>query len=121
MKRALFLALSVSVGGCASVTDGTLESKSLITFSSKPSNAQVLVNGVTVCRTPCQYRTPRYLMRAISLVAEDGAVVDIDVTKDFNAAILGNVIAGGGVGLVIDGVTGRASVGRDKVHVSFED
>jgi hypothetical protein len=59
-------------------------------------------------------------LKAISLVADDGAVVDIDVTSEFNAAILGNVIAGGGIGLVLDGVTGRATVARDRVHVNFD-
>ena len=78
------------------------------------------MNGSTVCRTPCQYRTPRYFLKAISLVADDGSVVDIDVTSEFNAAILGNVIAGGGVGLILDGVTGRATVARDRVHVKFD-
>lgn len=121
IMRALFsILICFSFVSCASVTDGTLESKSLIMFSSTPSNAEVIVNGSTVCRTPCQYRTPRYFLKAISLVADDGSVVDIDVSSEFNAAILGNVIAGGGVGLVLDGVTGRATVARDRVHVNFD-
>ena len=119
--RAIFSAVTcLSLASCAAVTDGTLESKSLITFSSTPSNAEVIVNGSTVCRTPCQYRTPRYFLKAISLVADDGSVVDIDVTSEFNAAILGNVIAGGGVGLILDGVAGRATVARDRGHVKFD-
>ena len=45
-------------------------------------------------------------------------MVDIDVTSEFNA-MLGNVIAGDGVGLILDGVAGRA-VARDRGHVKFD-
>ena len=47
-------------------------------------------------------------------------MVDIDVTSEFNAAILGNVIAGDGVGLILDGVAGCATVARDRGHVKFD-
>jgi len=45
--------------------------------------------------------------------------VDLDVTKEFNAAVAGNVLVGGPVGLVLDGISGRVAVAKDKVHVDF--
>ena len=113
------IALVSCLTGCASIVDGTLESKSLIMFSSTPSHADVLVNGVKICSTPCQYRTPRYLLNAVSFRHPDFATVDLDVTKEFNAAVAGNVLVGGPVGLVLDGISGRVAVAKDKVHVDF--
>ena len=117
--RYSLLILASYLWGCASVVDGTLESKSLILFSSLPSEADVLVNGVKVCTTPCQYRTPRYLLSTITFSHPNFPVIDVDVTKDFNAAIAGNLVFGGPIGLVVDGISGRVAVAKDKVHVDF--
>tara|TARA_Y100001934_G_scaffold207526_1_gene245431 strand:- start:189 stop:563 length:375 start_codon:yes stop_codon:yes gene_type:complete len=108
------------VGGCASLIDGTLESRQYILFASTPPEADVLVNGTKVCSTPCRHRTPTYLLNSISLRHPNFDIVEIEFTKDFNVAVAGNILFGGLPGMVLDGISGRVSVSESSVHIEFK-
>ena len=104
---------------CASIVDGTIESKGLIYFSSSPTNATVRINGIKICQTPCQQRIYSGDFKYITFEIDGFSPIQIDATKnDINAALAGNIIFGGGVGLGLDLLTGRATVNKDSLNVS---
>jgi hypothetical protein len=116
-----FLLFVLLAQSCASIVDGTIESKGLIYFSSSPSNAIVRINGVRICQTPCQQRIYSGDFKYITFEKDGFSPIKIDATEnDISAALAGNIIFGGGVGLGLDLLTGRATVNKDSVNVVFE-
>ena len=106
---------------CASIIQGTIENKSMVYFSSSPNNALVRVNGVKICQTPCQYRINTGDFKYISFEKIGFLPIEIDAKdSDINAALAGNLIFGGGVGLGLDLLTGRALVNKDSINVVFK-
>jgi hypothetical protein len=122
MKRLITLTFFLLIESCASISDGTLESRGLIYFSSIPSRAEVRVNGTQVCQTPCQYRVNNGEFRYISFEKDGFRPVEIDATQnEIRSAIAGNLIFGGGIGLGLDLLSGRAVVSKDSINVVFEE
>ncbi len=115
-----FLVLLVFLSGCASVIDGTLESAESITFTSTPTEANVFTNGVKLCVTPCRVRVYRWGIKNL-LIQKDGFhAAQVDAQKSGNVSIFGNIIFGGGIGVVLDTLTGRITVSADAVHAELK-
>jgi uncharacterized protein YwqG len=95
---------AISLTSCATIFTGTKDS---ITFNSQPEGAKVVHKGVEKCTTPCTVEISRSLGKQLVEIKKDGYEnKEVQLTKDFNAVTLLNVLLGGVVGLGIDLGTG---------------
>jgi hypothetical protein len=120
MRTLHVILLTGLLTGCASLAEGTIETSERLLLTSAPSGAAVRQQNRTICSTPC-YTRRSDLRSGEGFVFQwpGGEVIEVEPSYDFQAAVLGNIIFGGGVGLVIDTATGRA-VGRpDHIHVEL--
>jgi hypothetical protein len=107
------VALSVMLGGCASVTRGTTEN---ISIASTPSGVEAVVSGMeapTTCMTPCSIVVKRNADISITF-QKDGYEPQIvplsrDIPTGGAAGFAGNLLLGGVVGMGVDAATGAAT------------
>ncbi len=104
------LALASMLGGCASVTRGWNEE---IAIASKPSGALAEVRGAEgskKCVTPrvVQVRRQDDLSVRFTLAGHQSQVVKLNKEIAAGGAVgfAGNILIGGAVGMVVDGVSG---------------
>jgi hypothetical protein len=64
-------------------------------------------------------RVPAYEMNNLVAIIDGREPVPIRGTATLNTDVVGNVVFGGGVGLVVDTLSGRAVRYRNNVHVVF--
>ena len=112
MRVVVAVALGVALGGCASVTRGWDEQ---IAVSSTPSGANAVVAGSSYpqpCITPCSIKVKRSddISIAFDLPGYEPQVVNLtkEVAGSGAAGFAGNILLGGGVGMIVDGVSGAA-------------
>jgi len=106
-------ALSVALGGCASVTRGTTEN---ISISSTPSGVEAVVSGLevpTTCVTPCSVVVKRNADVSITFQKEGYEPQIVPLSRDIQtggaAGFAGNLLLGGVVGMGVDAATGAAT------------
>ena len=104
--------LALNCAGCASATRGWTEQ---ITITSTPSGAEATVTGPevpTTCVTPCVVQVKRNDDVAVSFSKEGYEPQTITLQKEIAsggaAGFAGNILAGGLVGMAVDGVSGAA-------------
>jgi hypothetical protein len=101
-------ALAACLGGCATVTRGTTTN---FTVNSTPPGAAVKTStGFTCEATPCSMKMPRKTAFDVT-VSKAGYVtktqhVRSEVSGGGAAGLAGNVVAGGVLGMVVDGTSG---------------
>ncbi|PRY76917.1 hypothetical protein CLV80_10794 [Yoonia maritima] len=106
----IILCAAVSVSGCATVTRGTND---VLNVNTTPSGAQVQTsNGFSCASTPCAIKMPRRSEFVVSIAKPGCRPVNVNVThKTANgggAALAGNVLVGGVIGLGVDAATGAS-------------
>ena len=113
MRLVGIAALSVVLGGCASVTRGTTEN---ISISSTPSGVEAAVTGLevpTTCTTPCAVVAKRSADITIIFEKEGYQSQTVQLTKEVSgtgaAGFAGNLLAGGLIGMGVDAATGAAT------------
>ena len=113
MRSFGIVALSVMLGGCASVTRGTTEN---ISISSTPSGVEAVVSGLevpTTCTTPCAIVAKRSADITITFEKEGYQSQTVQLTKEVSgtgaAGFAGNLLAGGLIGMGVDAATGAAT------------
>jgi hypothetical protein len=113
MRSFGIVALSVMLGGCASVTRGTTEN---ISISSTPSGVEAMVSGLevpTTCTTPCAVVAKRSADISITFEKEGYQSQTVQLTKEVSgtgaAGFAGNLLAGGLIGMGVDAATGAAT------------
>ncbi|MGY8638203.1 translation initiation factor 2 [Bradyrhizobium sp. 14AA] len=113
MRSFGIVALSVMLGGCASVTRGTTEN---ISISSTPSGVEAMVSGLevpTTCTTPCAIVAKRSADITITFEKEGYQSQTVQLTKEVSgtgaAGFAGNILAGGLIGMGVDAATGAAT------------
>lgn len=113
MRSFGIVALSVMLGGCASVTRGTTEN---ISISSTPSGVEAVVSGLevpTTCTTPCAVVAKRSADITITFEKEGYQSQTVQLTKEVSgtgaAGFAGNLLAGGLIGMGVDAATGAAT------------
>jgi hypothetical protein len=113
MRSFGMVALSVMLGGCASVTRGTTEN---ISISSTPSGVEAVVSGMevpTTCTTPCSVVIKRNADISITFQKEgyDPQIVPLsrDIPTSGAAGFAGNLLLGGVIGMGVDAATGAAT------------
>lgn len=107
---ALFLPIALLISGCATVTRGKSDVLEIITL---PPGATVQTsNGYGCASTPCAIKMPRRSEFAVSLTREKCEPTEVNVTHKTSgsggAALAGNILAGGIIGLGIDAATGAS-------------
>jgi PEGA domain len=110
MKKLLcVVALTASasgLGGCATVMNGTSQP---VEFSSDPGGAQVkLVSGLT-CETPCQYSLKRGKDNVVTFTKDGYKSETVYIQSRTGGMTVGNVLAGGIIGGVVDGSNGASN------------
>jgi len=107
------VALSVMLGGCASVTRGTTEN---ISISSTPSGVEAVVSGLevpTTCMTPCSVVVKRNADFSLTFQKEGYEPQIVPLSRDIQtggaAGFAGNLLLGGVVGMGVDAATGAAT------------
>ncbi|MEY9589458.1 hypothetical protein ABIA06_001749 [Bradyrhizobium yuanmingense] len=99
MRSFGIVALSVMLGGCASVTRGTTEN---ISISSTPSGVEAVVSGMdvpTTCTTPCSVVVKRNADISITFQKEGYQPQIVPLSRDVQtggaAGFAGNLLLGG--------------------------
>ena len=113
MRVVGIVTLSFMLAGCASVTRGTTEN---IAIASTPSGAEAVVSGLevpTTCTTPCAIVAKRNADISITFQKEGYESQFVQLTRETPAAgaaaLAGNIIAGGLIGIGVDAATGAAT------------
>ena len=116
IRRWLGIAL-LALGGCASISEGTIDSSRTILLTSTPSAAVVTQKDRRVCTTPCTVRQGqlRYA-ESFAFLFPDGRSMKVDPAMQANGAILGNILFGGVAGAAVDALTGRLVVNGRHIH-----
>lgn len=103
MKKVLLLTTAVFLlSSCATIFTGT---KDTIRFSSTPEGATVYIDGIEICKTPCEARVNRSISEKEVEFKLDGyktRIITLD--RSFNAVSILNM--GGLVGWAVDAATG---------------
>ncbi len=111
MLKFTFLALSAaSLAGCATITRGKND---VLVVNSTPSGAQVkMSNGESCLNTPCSFKVPRRSELNVVIQKAGCEPQQIRVTHktagEGGAALAGNVLVGGFIGLGVDAATGAS-------------
>ena len=107
MRQLMFVAASLLVAGCASVTRGTTDQ---VQINSSPPEAQAKTSMGHVCITPCTLQFNRKDEFTVLISKPGYHSVEIPVRAQVAGAgvagFAGNVILGGAVGMVVDASTG---------------
>lgn len=104
MKK-VFLVLTATVflfSSCATIFTGT---KDTIRFNSKPEGATVYIDGIEVCKTPCEARVKRSLSDKDVEIKLDGYKTRI-ITLDRSFNVVSILNLAGFVGWAVDAATG---------------
>lgn len=98
--------MALGLSGCATVLNGTNQD---VQFLSDPDGAVVeLVTGQT-CTTPCEYELKRGNDLRVDFNKEGYKPEFVYVQSRLGGSAFGNIIAGGGIGAVVDGSNGASN------------
>ena len=105
-----FTILTLVASGCATITKGT---KDALEVRSNPQDAQVqLSNGQSCTSTPCIFSVPRKEPVVVTISKKGCKTRQVNVISKMSntggAAVAGNVIVGGLIGLGVDAASGAA-------------
>lgn len=107
LRSATAIAVALCLPACATVTRGT---KQKFAIESTPVGAAVKLSTGQTCTTPCNLKLRRKYKFTATFTKEGyqplDARVDSEVRGGGGAALAGNAVLGGLVGLVIDGTNG---------------
>ena len=100
------LAAAMSVGGCATVMNGTSQP---VEFQSDPAGATVkLVNGME-CQAPCNFEMKRGRDSMVTFTMAGYEPVSVYIQSRTGGSVVGNVLAGGLIGGIVDGSNGASN------------
>jgi hypothetical protein len=97
--------IAIAVHGCATLMQGSTQQ---ITVNSSPSGATVLVDGGLRFTTPTVLELSRKESHRIEISLEGYHPERIDVRTTSSNMVMGNIVAGGLVGFVVDHSSGAA-------------
>ncbi|MEO0508638.1 MAG: PEGA domain-containing protein [Verrucomicrobiota bacterium] len=92
--------------GCATVTGGLEQD---INIDSKPQGATVLINGVEQGKTPITVELSRKTSHLVEISMPGYKYYEITVEPKMNNAVYGNILAGGAIGMMVDGSNGASN------------
>ena len=101
-------AVALTLSACATVTKGTSED---VQFTSNPAGLKVETSNGMHCTTPCILRIERKQKFVATFrhgAATRAISVSTQVRETGGAALAGNILAGGVIGVGIDAATGSS-------------
>lgn len=99
----LLVSCALVIAGCATIVNGSSQQ---ISIASKPSGAEVLIDGADVGDTPLTQKLSRKDQHTIELKLDGYESESIIVNKGVSGWIAGNILFGGLIGLAVDAATG---------------
>lgn len=113
----LMLVFVLLTSSCATIFTGTTDT---IRFNSNPQGATIYIDGLELCKTPCDYKVKRSLGSKDFEVKLDGyeaRIITLD--REFNPIAILNL--GGMVGWAVDAATGAMmQYGRKSYDITLE-
>jgi len=102
----LALAAGLSVGGCATVLNGTN-----IEYEAKtdPSGADIVFLNGPECQSPCEVELKRKSDTRVDIAKEGYQPVYVLVQSRLAGSTFGNILLGGGIGAAVDGTNGASN------------
>ena len=98
--------MAASSGGCATVLNGTHQD---VGFMSEPDGAVVAISTGQTCTTPCTFSMKRGHDLRVDFDRDGYKSEFVYVQSRLGGSTFGNIIAGGGIGAVVDGTNGASN------------
>ena len=95
-----------SLSGCATVMHGTSQP---VSFQTVPPGADAELISGPKCKTPCQYSLKRGKDTRVTITMEGYEPATVNIQSRTGGASLGNVLAGGLIGGIVDGTNGASN------------
>jgi len=106
MSAVALVLAGTALGGCATVINGTSQP---VEFASDPAGATIeLINGMS-CKTPCQFSMKRGEDDRVEYTLAGHEPVTVYVQSRTGGGVVGNVLAGGLIGGVVDASNGASN------------
>ena len=102
IKTFVFISILI-FSSCATIISG---SKQYVEISSEPSSAKVYINEIEIGKTPVQKNLKRNRDYQLTIKLDGFKTYETKLEKKFNVWFIGNALIGGGIGIVVDVVTG---------------
>lgn len=104
MKKFIFLfaILPFLMGSCATIVSGH---KQMVSFSSGPSEAKIIIDGKEIGTTPLTTKVKR-TARVIKFRKEGYTDAEYVMNRRFNGWFIGNILIGGPIGMIVDLING---------------
>jgi uncharacterized protein YceK len=96
-------ASAILLSGCATVVNGTHQE---LAFSTLPEGSAVTVTDGSTCTTPCKLKLARRHPVRVDLTQAGYKPAYVLVRSKHGGATLGNLLLGGGVGILVDANNG---------------
>lgn len=103
MKKLYPLIAALLLASCATIIHGTRQD---VSFSSTPSGAKVLINGMDKGSTPVIVNLERKNTYVVKIHLDGYTPYETNIIKKVDGWIAGNIIFGGLIGLVVDAASG---------------
>jgi len=91
--------------GCATLVSGDRQN---IRFTSTPQGAQIAIDSVPSGVTPTMIPVGTENDHSYTLTLDGYEPAFGVLTRDYNGYVLGNILLGGGIGLIVDLISGAA-------------
>ena len=104
---ALATVIAVTLPGCATVLNGTSVD---LDYLSEPDGAVVEISSGQTCTTPCTFSVKRGDDQRVDFALEGYRPEHVYVQSRLGGSTFGNIIAGGGIGAIVDGTNGASNV-----------
>ena len=98
---------AATLPGCATVLNGTSMD---MDYLSDPEGATVEISSGQTCTTPCTFEVKRGDDQVVEFALEGYKPEKVYVQSRLGGSTFGNIIAGGGIGAIVDGTNGASNV-----------
>ncbi len=98
--------MALGTGGCATVLNGTSQD---VDFRSAPDGAVVAISTGQTCTTPCTFSMKRGKDLRVEFNRAGYKPEFVYVQSRLGGSTFGNIIAGGGIGAIVDGSNGASN------------
>ncbi len=106
IKAAFAASLVVTLGGCATVMNGT---KVDYTSETQPGGALVTFTDGSSCTTPCELEFKRKNDQRADIRLAGYKPTYVLIQSKLGGSAFGNILLGGGIGAVVDGTNGSSN------------
>lgn len=114
----ILLATVLAMTGCATFLN---DDNQMVTFNTTPEGAQVAIDGVAKGYTPVVLPVARKGGdKVVTFTLSGYKTVNYELKNVLSGALVGNILLGGGIGLIVDAVSGRGGGYQKDVSVLLE-